>query len=176
MITIHQVNQRSAEWHLIRQGKVTGSNAHILLTKGLEEALKANEKRIAQNWYMKRGQTLEPEAIEIYEKIKDVDVQTVGFVTNSDYKNAGASPDGVVGTRLLEVKCFNASKQLSIGEDNIPFEVMAQLQFNMMICELEDADLILYNPDLPAKDAFKIITVPKNYMIIQNIERKLNES
>lgn len=173
-IKIHNIQQTSPEWLKLRENKVTGSNAHILLTKGLDEAIKANSVVIKQNYWMKRGQVLESEAIEIYEAIREVDVLTVGFVTNTKYQNAGASPDGIVGDILIEVKAFTASKMLSIDENNIPFNVMAQLQFNMMICELESADLVLYNPDLPAKDAFKIIQVFKDFRIIKNIEKCLN--
>ena len=64
---------------------------------------------------------------------------------------------------------------LGIDRDNIPFEVMAQLQFNMMVCELKEADLVLYNPDLPLGQAFNVIRVAIDLGIVKNIERKLQE-
>lgn len=171
-ITIHDLLQKSDEWLELRKGKVTGSNAHILLSKGLEEALQANSKSIRPNYYMLRGSALEKEAIEIYES-KYGDVLLVGFVTNTDYPNAGASPDGIAGEYLLEVKCYYGDKMLNIDYDNMPYEAMAQMQFNMMICELPKARLVLYNPDLKPEEAFKVIKVGYNEQIINNIKERL---
>lgn len=174
-ITIHDVEQRSPEWFALRKGKVTGSNSHILLTNGLEQALQTNTSNTGfSNYWATRGKLLEKDAIELYEKLYDIDVLVPGFVTNTDYPNAGASPDGIAGNIILvEVKAFKDEKHNSITEDNIPFTVMAQLQFNMLICELETSDLVLYNPDLSIDKAFKKISVPKNTPIASNIINKL---
>lgn len=175
-ISIHTVQQRSPEWFKLRNGKVTGSNAHILLSRGLWAAQDANNQKPSDpNYYMLRGQLLEDDAIEIYEQMTGVDVLVPGFITNTKYPNAGASPDGVTGDTLIEVKAFKDIKHNSINAKNIPFEVMAQLQFNMMICELEQADLVLYNPDLSVDEAFVIVRVELQKAIVAQIERKLNE-
>ncbi len=50
---------------------------------------------------------------------------------------------------------------------------MAQLQFSMMVCELDIADLVLYNPDVDAKDALRIITVDKEPKIIDRILKQI---
>lgn len=173
-VKIHDCEQRSDEWFELRKNKVTGSNAYILLKNGLEEALDANNKPGGyQNRWMLRGQLLERDAIELYSKFYAVDVLVPGFVTNDKYPNAGVSPDGIAGDVLVEVKAFNNTKMLGIDSDNIPPEVMAQLQFNMLICELGKADLVLYNPDLPIDKAFNVIRVAKKPMIQSNIIRKL---
>lgn len=175
-VKMYDCEQRSPEWFELRKNKVTGSNAHILLRRGLWEALDANKiKKIKPNYFMIRGQLLENDAVELYSKLYDRDVLVPGFVTNDKYYNAGASPDGIAGDILIEVKAFNSSKMLGIDIDNLPFEVMAQLQFNMMICELDKADLVLYNPDLPLDQAFNVIRVDIDYGIVSNIERKLRE-
>lgn len=175
-VKTHDCEQRTPEWFALRRGKVTGSNAHVLLKKGLWEALDANNKTGGyQNHWMLRGQLLESDAVELYSKLYAVDVLVPGFVTNDKYPNAGASPDGIAGDILIEVKAFNSSKMLGIDIDNIPFEVMAQLQFNMMVCELDKADLVLYNPDLPLDQAFNVIRVNVDPGIVRNIERKLQE-
>jgi putative phage-type endonuclease len=171
-LKIHNIDQRTQEWLELRKGRVTGSNAHILLTKGKDEAIEANNKQNFSNFYMKRGSALEKEAIEIYES-KYGDVLQVGFVTNTDYPNAGASPDGISGEYLLEVKCYYGTKMLGISDETIPFEAMAQMQFNMMICELEKARLVMYNPDLEVNNAFKVIDIDIDYKIVKNIERTL---
>lgn len=171
-VTIHNCEQGTPEWHELRKGRVTASNAWKLLTEGYKAA--TEQKKIPQTKAMHRGTVLEPEAIELYEKIKgNPDVLRVGFVTNSRYRNAGASPDGVLADRLIEVKCFGQDKHLAIEPGNVPGEVIAQVQMQMMICELPLCDLVLYNPDLEPEQAFKIITIEEDKGIQDNIERRL---
>jgi hypothetical protein len=170
MLTLHNIEQRSAEWHKLREGRFTASNAGKLLEFGPHKALEPST--FTGNKWTERGLILEPEAIELYERVKQIDVLHVGFVTNSHYPNCGASPDGLTD-RLIEVKCFEKDKHLSINLETIPFEVMAQLQFGMMICEMETADLVLYNPDVDAKDALKIISVERDIRIFNRILEKI---
>lgn len=171
MLTLHNVQQRSKEWHKLRNGRITASMAGRLLREGLKPLLEP-QKEIPDNYWMKRGRDLESDAIEVYEKVTGIDVLQVGFVTNTDYPMCGASPDGVTDC-LIEVKCFNTKKHLEIDVNNIPFDVMAQVQFSMMVCELDNCDLVLYNPEINAIDAFRIIPIFKDYDIITNIEKKM---
>lgn len=170
MLIIHNVEQRSEEWFKLRENKITASNAGKLLLYGKEKALEKTKQ--FTNVWAERGKILESEAIELYEKIKNVSVMTPGFVTNSKFKECGASPDGITN-KLIEVKCFNPSKHLGITIDTIPFEVIAQIQFSLMICDLDKADLVLYNPDLKPEKALKIIEIDRNEMIIKHIKSKL---
>lgn len=170
MFTIHDVEQRSSEWFELRANKITASNAWKLLLYGKNKALEPAKP--FTNIWTQRGNALEPEAIELYEKIKGINVMQVGFITNTKFDNCGASPDGITD-RLIEVKCFNKEKHLIINEDNIPFQVMAQVQFSMMICELDKTDLVLYNPDLDAKNALKIIEIKQDNLIVKHIKSKL---
>lgn len=170
-LTKHRVKQGSEAWHKLREGRVTASNAWKLLTKGKEVAMRRDIT--PDNHYMRRGRELEPEAIELYERIYDVKVKTVGFITNSDYPDAGYSPDGMLKNKLIEVKCFGKDKHLSIYQDTVPPEVMAQVQFGMMIAEESECDLVLYNPDLDPIDAIRIITIQRDDKIITNIKLQL---
>lgn len=172
IITSHDVKQGTPDWHLLRSGIITASNAHKLLTGGVLAAVE--EVVIKDNYYMKRGRELEPEAIELYERINEVEVERPGFITNSKYTGCGVSPDGITD-RLIEVKCFGKDKHLAIDEDNIPFEVMAQCQFGMMIVGLNKTDLVLYNPDLDSDVALKIITIKKDVKIHQRFNKILKE-
>jgi hypothetical protein len=170
-ITIHDVEQRTPEWHALRSGRVTASNAMKLLIGGKEYAMAPTDFK--GNRWTRRGTFLESEAIEIYERIKQTDVLLVGFVTNSEYPECGASPDGITDL-YIEVKCFNENKHKSIVDiSTVPVEVMAQVQFGMMVTDLSNAHLVLYNPDLDSKDAFKIIEIARDDRIIANIKRKI---
>ena len=173
-VLIHDVPQRSKQWFALRKGRVTASNAYTLLTKGLAMALQANDKRFGGNYFTDRGLQLEPQAIYIYEQKNGVDILQVGFITNSKYPNAGVSPDGVTADTYIEVKAFNAQKHLDIHTiDDVPIEAVAQVQFGLMITELPLAHLVLYNPDVDTKDAFKVIAIPADLGIHKNMAKKL---
>jgi len=172
MLTKHNVEQGTEEWFKLRSGLVTASNAAKFIEGGYKRA--TEQSTFKGNYYSKRGQDLEPEAIELYEKIKEVVVQRYGFITNSKYPLCGASPDGVTD-RLIEVKCFNKNKHNSITKTTIPFEVMAQIQFSMLITELNKCDLVLYNPDLEPANALKIITVNKDNKIHKRLQKLIKE-
>jgi hypothetical protein len=171
MIQIHDVAQGTPEWKKLRSGKITASNAWRLLSGDKNDALATAE--IKPTRAMRRGSALEHEAIELYETIYNVDVLRVGFVANDNYPICGASPDGIAGDTYIEVKCFNADKHCSMTRENIPFEVMAQVQFGMMICELQMCHLVLYNPDVDAENAFRVIPIERIDAIIINIQARL---
>ncbi len=107
--------QRTAEWHVKRKGRVTGSIAGAIL--GLapymtrEQALRSMVRsyhgapseftgNIATEW----GTNNETTAIECYEFKTGNKVLAAPFVPHEDW--AGASPDGNIGDDgLIEVKC-----------------------------------------------------------------------
>jgi len=153
MIRFYHFPQRSAQWRIMRLGRWTGSTA-IDLLKGKKTPPESNAEY--DNKYMQRGRILEPLAIEAYEKSICLlgAVKHYGFITNSKYKHAGYSPDGVLGDTLLEVKCLNLKGHTQLF-DNISANYMAQIQFGLLISELPKAILIGYNPDIeetPTKD------------------------
>lgn len=174
MITIHEVIQGTPEWHALRGGKYSGSNAYKLLGSfGANEYAKAIEQSFKGNFYTKRGHILEPEAIEFYEKITSVPVGRPGLVSNSAYPTAVYSPDGLTSDRVIEVKCFNEVEHMKIYNGDIGIKVLAQIHFGLMICEKKAAHLVIYNPSLDAKRALKIIDIKYNKAIADNFRRIL---
>src|ERR1700685_2649236 len=105
MIRYYNFAQRSPQWYIYRKDKWTGSTA-IDLLKG--KKIPPDNDSDYDNKYMQRGRILEPLAIEAYEKYTEQlgKVKHYGFITNSKYKHAGYSPDGILGDTLLEVKCL----------------------------------------------------------------------
>lgn len=174
-IRIVDVDQNTEAWHALRDPLVTGSNSDVLLTQGAQEAASRNLKRFRGNYYTARGHRLEPIAIKVYEGIHDTVVDRVGFVLNDDYPNGGCSPDGIDGQWLIEVKCFSERNHKAITKlEDITFKIMSQLQFNMMMCELPKARLVMYNPDLPdVLDQYCEIEVLADKPIQANMQQKL---
>lgn len=168
MVIIHDVEQGSPAWHKLRQEvDWTGSTA-IHLLRGKPRPAETGVSSRA----MERGKALEPLALMTYKFETERDYMVIGFVTNTKYERCGYSPDGISGEILLEVKCANGERHKDLCEGRIPPQYMAQMQFGMLICELEMAQLIAYNP--ADKESPLVITdVPRDEKIIANINRKL---
>lgn len=174
-IHILEIKQNSPEWLKEREKYVTGSVSDILLTQGVDAALRKNAEHFRGNFYTQRGHILEDECIEVYESIHGVKVDRPGMVRNDDFEGAACSPDGIDGIYLLEVKAFNEKRHNEIKSVNtIPMKIMAQLQFNMMICGLKESKLLLYNPDCDQpEDCYRELRVRANPRIQGNFKIKL---
>jgi hypothetical protein len=179
VIRVHDIQQGSAEWHDLRRGKYTGSNAHKLLKYGAREYSLTTDSEFSGTFHTKRGHILEDEAIEIYEAVTHHKVIRPGFVTNDDYPTCGYSPDGCdgdifdPGATLLEVKCFGEAKHMAVASGEIPLEIMAQIHFGLLVTGLRQARLILYHPKLDPQLAFKVINVKARPAIERNFKRIL---
>lgn len=174
MVTIHQVEQGSEAWHELREGLYTGSNAHKLLRYGATRFALTEQSSFRGSFWTERGHLLETEAIELYERITNSRVERPGFVTNDRFPGCGYSPDGLPAVLLIEVKCFDEPRHRKLLAGDIPLEVMAQVQFGMMILERKLAHLVPYNPNLDPKSAIKIIKIKRNSRIINNFKRILS--
>lgn len=188
-IHVHDIEQGTPEWIELRSGLYTGTSGDKLLADAAKTKIvdgitsryaAAENTGFGGNFFTKRGHILEEEAIELYEAITGHTVSRPGFITNDRYPSCGYSPDGHDDSLgiLLEVKCFNEQKHLEIyhakhpiGE--IPRKILAQIYFGRLIWEKRRARLIIYNPDLEADLAFKIIDLPFGRDIIANFKRIL---
>jgi hypothetical protein len=173
-VTIHDVKQGTDEWLDLRKNKVTGTKAATLLTHGKQAAIdKDKNSTFTGNQYTDRGHRLEPDAIAVYNHVYNVDILEVGFVTNSLYSDCGYSPDGILNKKLIEVKCFNESRHIACSKE-IPFTILSQIHFGMMVCELEECDLIFYNPDIGVEKAFIVCNIKYETRIVNNFIDKLS--
>ncbi len=177
MVTIHtDVLQGSAEWLQAREGKYTGTSAGKLLKYGIIEYSKTTSNTFNGNFFTKRGHLLETECIGLYETIRRCHVDRPGYITNDQFPDCLFSPDGMTSDIIIECKAFNELKHMSIYKGDVPFEIQAQIHFGMLITELKQAKLLIYNPDLDnPKEAFKIIDIPYNRNIQNNFKRILGK-
>ena len=159
---IHNVEQRSEEWHALRkQYPLTASEAQAIANngKGLETLIWDKlSKRYSSapdeeytNEHIERGIELEEQARSLYELETGETVRTVGFVTNESVSPvAGASPDGLVnGDGLLEIKCPSDTKFFRMLVEGIEVEAQYgwQVQMQMLLTGRKWCDLVLYNPN-----------------------------
>lgn len=169
-VILYPVEQNTDEWHALRTGRITASNAHILLTRGLNAARNMQSGGNGNRW-AQRGHDLEPEALSLYEAVKGVSIKHAGFVTNDDYPECGLSPDG--WEPYVEIKCFAEHNHRAAISD-MPMSVYAQVQFGMMIGEKEWADVGFYNPDIADSQlVFKVVKVMRDERLIARFERIL---
>jgi putative phage-type endonuclease len=166
---IHDVQQRTPEWHALRCGKVTGSAAHAILAirkKGTGELAIRRDMRqrlvverltgIPANDLpylpkdMQHGVDCEPEAFAAYEA-QGALVMRVGFVEHDELM-AGCSPDGSVNDfeGLIELKCPSSAVHMEyLKADAIPEEYYAQLVHSLWITGAQWADFCSFDPRFP---------------------------
>jgi predicted phage-related endonuclease len=167
MIIFHDVEQGSPEWHALRKDLWTGSKAiRLLQGKPLPR-----DYEFGGNIYTRRGHALEAVAILEYERQVGRRVMRPGFVTNTVYKNAGYSPDGIERRVLLEVKALNGERHDKLAAGDIPLEFLVQIYFGMIITGLRKAKLLAFNPE--CEQQLTVLEVVYDKAIGNNIRNKL---
>lgn len=146
---IHDVQQNSLEWLMLRCGVPTASEFDQLLTPEFE--IRKGEmpktylaRKVAEAWGgplpgyntidMEMGSILEKEAIPYFELKTNIDVSRVGFVTTDDGA-VGCSPDGLIGADGgIEVKCPDAHTHVKyLLNGGLPKEYAAQVHGSMFV-------------------------------------------
>jgi len=167
---IHTMEQRSPEWHAIRKGKFTASDAQAIGNngKGLESLVweivtslySSSTEEGYTNGDIERGKEYEKLAVEMYEWETGGKTKPVGFVELDEFR--GCSPDRFVnhgvdengaykihGEGLLEIKCPKDSVYFKIllGGEKPDTKHVWQAQMQMLICERKWCDLLYFNPN-----------------------------
>ena len=160
------IEQGTDEWFAIRCGKVTASRVAdvIATTKTGYSASRANyEAQLIceiltgkpaesySNAAMAWGTETEPLARAQYELKTGEMVNQVGFVVHPMIEQAGASPDGLVGSEgLIEIKCPNTSTHLdTLLAQKVPSKYITQMTWQMVCTGRKWCDFVSYDPRLP---------------------------
>ena len=160
------IEQGTDEWFAIRCGKVTASRVAdvIATTKSGYSASRANyEAQLIceiltgkpaesySNAAMAWGTETEPLARAQYELKTGEMVNQVGFVVHPMIEQAGASPDGLVGSEgLIEIKCPNTSTHLdTLLSQKVPSKYIVQMTWQMVCTGRKWCDFVSYDPRLP---------------------------
>jgi len=158
--------QGSDEWKALRLGKVTASRIADLMAKTKSGYSSSRANYMAQliaerltgtvaesytNAAMQHGTETEPEARSAYEFYQGVAVEQIAFASHPKIEQAGASPDGLVGSDgLVEIKCPNTATHLEtlLGQA-VPGKYELQMQFQMACTGRQWCDFASYDPRMP---------------------------
>lgn len=148
---IHRnIEQGSVEWHNLRAGVITASEADNLVSPSGEVRKGAMPRtyllrKLAEHWIggalpseantfdMEQGRILESEARPAFELITGRTVEQVAFISTDDNR-CGCSPDGLLDGEGLEIKCpgiVNHIRYQCAGE--VPAEYAIQIQLSLWV-------------------------------------------
>jgi len=112
-----------------------------------------------QTWQMERGDKLEPEALEIAETVKGIEIIDMPFTKHPKIAYFGASPDGIYADRsaLIEVKCpTTIERHMAVLEGEIEEKrYLIQMQAQLCVFRSEGyhtVDFVSYFPDMTEPD------------------------
>lgn len=188
---MEMIEQGTEAWFQMRLGKITASRITdvIAQVKSGEAAGRENYRielvceRLTgkptegfTNAHMERGTELEPFARAWYEVETGEFVKQVPFVDHPTIKNAGASPDGIIGEGLIEIKCPMAKTHIKyLLEDRVPAKYMPQMAWQMACTHSKWVDFVSYCPELPADMQMFIKRYERDDSYIAELEAKVIE-
>jgi putative phage-type endonuclease len=182
-------DQRSPEWFEQRAGKVTASSVYKVLARtktgwGAErdkykaqlvvERLTGKPAKTYSNAAMEWGVQTEAEARAAYEALKGVLVTEVGFLPHPTIEMCGASPDGVVGEGLVEIKCPETATMIDqLLSKKIPSEYYKQMQLQMKCADKKWCDFVVYDPRMPESMQMFVARVERDDRFIAEMEAEI---
>lgn len=167
--------QRTPEWYSSRCGRVTASAiSNVMMDKSKAgyrnymaqlvcERLTGQPTETYTSPAMQHGIDTEAEARAAYSARVGQLVEEVGFIKHPKLE-AGASPDGLVGTDgLVEIKSLQPAASLDIIESKkVPTEHRLQMMWQMAVTGRDWCDYVVYQPKLPERLRLHIIRVHRD--------------
>lgn len=146
---IHNFDQGSPEWTIMRIGKITGTRGKDLMKSDnmdlvykliaeIETEQSQEKDYVSQD--MERGTEYEPFAADKYTDVTGIKTEKVGFIQCSTYPLLGFSPDRVVfkGDKIIggvEIKCPKTSTHVKrIIQSKLPADHKEQVYLPFLIC------------------------------------------
>lgn len=186
------IEQGSPEWFEQRRGKVTASRIADIMAKTksgystsrqnylmqlLCERLTGKVEESFKSAAMQRGNDLEPEARNWYQLETGEIVEQVSFIDHPNINDAGASPDGLVGTEgLIEIKCPNTATHIETLRSKKPSDrYYKQMQWQMACTGRKWCDFVSFDNRLPDNLAYFCVRIDRNEEAIAEIEAEVNK-
>jgi putative phage-type endonuclease len=159
------MEQRTDDWFAARLGKVTASRVADIMAKTksgysasrknymaelLCERLTGQKEDSFCSGAMQHGIDMEPQARMAYELDTGRSLQEVGFIDHPTIPMFGASPDGIMPDRGLEIKCPNTATHLdTLLSGKIAEKYIIQMHVAMICAGLDKYDFVSYDDRLP---------------------------
>tara|TARA_R110002074_G_scaffold176532_1_gene340040 strand:+ start:3934 stop:4791 length:858 start_codon:yes stop_codon:yes gene_type:complete len=139
--------QRSPEWHKMRENMITASDFGSILGHSKYGSSKSVLKqkcglgaKFRGNVYTRWGTKYEEVATEIYRIKYNTNVIEFGCLGHPDYSFIGASPDGITPDGImLEIK---VPKTRIFKADDVPPHYYDQMQGQLEVCGLYECDFM----------------------------------
>lgn len=190
------MEQGSQEWKDARLGFATASRIDDILAKpakkGAKESAsrrnykaqlalelfsgKASKEDEFENWWMRRGRELEPDARSEYELQRGVIVQTCGFIVHPLIPRYGCSPDGLIGSDgLVQIKCLTRANHIDCLTSGIPSDRIAQMTCELSVTGREWNEFCSYHPEFPGASKLAIRRLWRKDVLaeIEEMEREV---
>lgn len=183
------MEQGTTEWFAARCGKVTASRVADIISKTKSGFSTSRDNYAAQlvcermtgkpaesysNSAMQWGTDTEPFARAAYEAKADILVSEVGFITHPRIKMSGASPDGLAGDGLVEIKCPNTATHIAtLIDQKVPEKYITQMMWQMACTERPWCDFVSFDPRLPDKYQIFIKRINFDKKIVDSLENSV---
>lgn len=164
---VHDVEQNSVDWQIIRSGKVTASEMDNLVTplgkvKIGDGPRSYLMKKVAETWLggplpslniwdMEQGHLLEEYARPAFTLLAGDEVDKVGFITTDDGR-CGCSPDGIIAGKEigLEIKCPHIETHIRYLLDGVvPPDYVIQVQASLWVTGFKSWKFVSYRRKMP---------------------------
>lgn len=187
LVTEHNVEQRTEEWHSLRLARIGGSESIGLTTKARIDTLTwkilseirtgKSDSKVFVSEAMQRGIDLEPIAKKEYEQSTFDSIEEAGYITNEMFKHIGLSPDGLkrdshgvirVG---YEFKCPDSKTHLkTIVKNAVPALNLPQLiHYFLVVPTMSMIKFVSFDDRCKGNEMFEIDLYREDY--IHHIEK-----
>jgi putative phage-type endonuclease len=182
------LKQGTDEWRQARCGSIGSSDAPRVVRKLKSGDFSADREQLLAEKLIERmtgtpfagfksaamaqGVEREPLARMTYELVRGVSVEEIGLVTHPKIEGAHSSPDGYVGEKGgIEIKCPLPAAHLDmLLSEKIPGDYAVQMQWLMACSGRAWVDFVSFNPDFPAPMQMWVKRVPRDPVMIADLE------
>lgn len=185
-----RVEQGSIAWRELRAGNATASRIADIIAKTKTGYSTSRENYMTElvierfgvlsegftNAAMVHGKETEPLARSAYELKNGIMVSEIDYVPHKTIKRAGASPDGIVGDGLLEIKCPNSTTHFNYflaGE--VPDKYKPQMAWQMACTGAKWCDFVSYDPRVPDDLQYFEIRYERDDVYIATLEAEVTK-
>jgi len=184
------VLQQTEAWAKLRLGKCTASRIVDILPGGKGNYLASREKYLDEcvmgrfgilpepvfvSKAMERGTEYEGFARYHYEQKHSVMVEQISFMDHNYIANAGASPDGLIGSDgMLEIKVPNSGTHFDyIIEGVVPEEYKPQMSWQMACSGRQWVDFVSFDDRVPEELKYFEIRYERDEDYIKMLEKEV---